>query len=64
MDHRGACGCEKNTGDGAGILLSIPQEFMKRVMRESVFSHIPVLLKPEVVSCAMFPLIWFFAEPG
>ena len=20
--HRGACGCEKNTGDGAGILLS------------------------------------------
>jgi glutamate synthase domain-containing protein 1 len=21
MDHRGGCGCEANTGDGAGILL-------------------------------------------
>ncbi|GAA4467773.1 glutamate synthase large subunit [Nibrella saemangeumensis] len=27
MDHRGACGCEPNTGDGAGILLQIPHEF-------------------------------------
>ena len=23
LDHRGACGCEDNTGDGAGILLSL-----------------------------------------
>ena len=27
MDHRGACGCEANTGDGAGILTDIPHEF-------------------------------------
>ncbi len=27
MEHRGACGCETNTGDGAGILLQIPHEF-------------------------------------
>jgi glutamate synthase (NADPH/NADH) large chain len=27
MDHRGACGCETNTGDGAGILIQIPHEF-------------------------------------
>ncbi|PSR53810.1 glutamate synthase large subunit [Adhaeribacter arboris] len=27
MEHRGACGCEKNTGDGAGILIQIPHEF-------------------------------------
>lgn len=27
MEHRGACGCENNTGDGAGILLQIPHEF-------------------------------------
>ncbi|WP_266366671.1 glutamate synthase large subunit [Tellurirhabdus rosea] len=27
MDHRGACGCEVNTGDGAGILFQIPHEF-------------------------------------
>src|SRR5258706_466729 len=27
LDHRGACGCEVNTGDGAGILLQIPTKF-------------------------------------
>jgi glutamate synthase (NADPH/NADH) large chain len=27
MEHRGACGCEPNTGDGAGILIQIPHEF-------------------------------------
>ncbi len=27
MDHRGACGCDPNTGDGAGLLLQIPHEF-------------------------------------
>ena len=24
LRHRGACGCEGNTGDGAGILLQVP----------------------------------------
>src|SRR6266446_1164859 len=28
LEHRGACGCETNTGDGAGILLQIPQNFL------------------------------------
>ncbi|HTX54375.1 MAG TPA: glutamate synthase large subunit [Candidatus Baltobacteraceae bacterium] len=28
--HRGACGCEANTGDGAGILLQIPDAFFRR----------------------------------
>jgi glutamate synthase (NADPH/NADH) large chain len=27
MAHRGACGCESNTGDGAGILIQTPHEF-------------------------------------
>jgi glutamate synthase (NADPH/NADH) large chain len=27
MEHRGACGCESNTGDGAGIMLQVPHEF-------------------------------------
>ncbi len=31
LDHRGACGCEKNTGDGAGILMQLPHKFLKRV---------------------------------
>jgi glutamate synthase (NADPH/NADH) len=27
MTHRGACGCEANTGDGAGILVALPHGF-------------------------------------
>ncbi len=29
LEHRGACGSEENTGDGAGILLQIPHEFFR-----------------------------------
>ena len=28
LDHRGACGCEANTGDGAGILIQVPHDFL------------------------------------
>jgi glutamate synthase (NADPH/NADH) large chain len=28
--HRGACGCEPNTGDGAGVLLQMPDRFLRR----------------------------------
>jgi glutamate synthase (NADPH/NADH) large chain len=28
--HRGACGCEVNTGDGAGILIQMPHAFLGR----------------------------------
>ncbi|MBW4516357.1 MAG: glutamate synthase large subunit [Timaviella obliquedivisa GSE-PSE-MK23-08B] len=31
LDHRGACGCETNTGDGAGILMGVPHKFLKKV---------------------------------
>ncbi len=31
LDHRGACGCEANTGDGAGILLQTPHKFLQKV---------------------------------
>jgi glutamate synthase (NADPH/NADH) large chain len=30
LDHRGGQGCEANTGDGAGILLQIPDAFFRR----------------------------------
>ncbi|MDA8413070.1 MAG: glutamate synthase large subunit [Desulfobacteraceae bacterium] len=30
LDHRGACGCEPNTGDGAGILMQIPDSFLRK----------------------------------
>ena len=27
MEHRGACGCDPDTGDGAGILIQVPHDF-------------------------------------
>jgi glutamate synthase domain-containing protein 1 len=29
LEHRGACGCEVNTGDGAGILIQTPDRFFR-----------------------------------
>ena len=29
MDHRGGCGFEENTGDGAGILMALPDSFFQ-----------------------------------
>ena len=31
LDHRGACGCEENTGDGAGVLMQVPHGFLRAV---------------------------------
>jgi glutamate synthase domain-containing protein 2/glutamate synthase domain-containing protein 1/glutamate synthase domain-containing protein 3 len=30
MNHRGACGCEPDSGDGAGILVKMPDAFFRR----------------------------------
>ena len=30
LTHRGACGCDPETGDGAGILIQVPHEFFAR----------------------------------
>ena len=32
LEHRGASGCEVNTGDGAGITLQIPDRFLRAVV--------------------------------
>ncbi|MBN1404187.1 MAG: glutamate synthase large subunit [Opitutales bacterium] len=31
MDHRGGCGCDPQTGDGAGIFLQLPTKFFRKV---------------------------------
>ncbi len=37
LDHRGAAGAEVNSGDGAGILMQVPDAFLREVARESGF---------------------------
>ena len=41
MDHRGACGCEQNTGDGAGILVGLPDKFLRRVAKSTFGVDLP-----------------------
>ena len=37
LDHRGACGCEPNTGDGAGILVQLPHTFFQKAAKAGGF---------------------------
>jgi glutamate synthase (ferredoxin) len=39
--HRGACGCEVNTGDGAGILIQMPDKFLRKEARSLGFTLPP-----------------------
>ena len=40
MDHRGGCGFEANTGDGAGILMALPHSFFNKVAEEEKQTNI------------------------
>jgi len=35
LTHRGACGCDETTGDGAGILMQMPHGFLKKVSADA-----------------------------
>ncbi|MBX3442725.1 MAG: glutamate synthase subunit alpha [Planctomyces sp.] len=41
MDHRGACGCEENTGDGAGMLTALPDPFLRKVAESDLGMELP-----------------------
>lgn len=43
MAHRGACGCEVNTGDGAGIVTAIPHDFLVKVVKQDLNCTLPKL---------------------
>ena len=38
MTHRGACGCEVDSGDGAGILVKMPDAFLRRECKKQRIS--------------------------
>lgn len=33
MVHRGACGCDNSTGDGAGLMVAMPHEYFTKVLK-------------------------------
>ncbi|MFP4223462.1 MAG: glutamate synthase large subunit [Phycisphaeraceae bacterium] len=41
MDHRGACGCEANTGDGSGIMTALPHSFLRKVAKRDADIDLP-----------------------
>ncbi len=41
LDHRGACGCDPNTGDGAGMLVTMPDKFLRRECRWRLGIELP-----------------------
>src|SRR5262249_50249134 len=38
LEHRGACGCEKDSGDGAGLLIQTPHRFLEKRCAELGFA--------------------------
>ena len=50
LDHRGACGCEVNTGDGAGVLLQMPHKFLEQACEQA---HIAALPAPGHYGCGL-----------
>lgn len=41
MDHRGGCGFEANTGDGAGILVALPHGFFRKIAKQELNEELP-----------------------
>ena len=42
MNHRGGTGAEPDTGDGAGILLSMPDAFFQKFAKQTGIENFPV----------------------
>ena len=50
LGHRGACGCDPETGDGAGILVQMPHRFMAKAAAE-LDIQLPEPLRYAVAMC-------------
>ena len=43
MEHRGGCGCEPTTGDGAGILTGMPHDFCVKAAKQDLGVDLPAV---------------------
>jgi len=56
LEHRGACGCDPETGDGAGILIQLPDRFLHRLDHEAGVDHLDICVAfAKGVRCGMLP---------
>jgi glutamate synthase (NADPH/NADH) large chain len=54
LEHRGACGCDSETGDGAGVLLQIPDRLLRECAAELGFA-LPAAGRYGVAMCFLPP---------
>ena len=52
LDHRGACGAEVNTGDGAGVLIQMPHKFLQRGLQEGAHRAARARRSTAAASCS------------
>ena len=50
LEHRGACGSDPNTGDGAGILVQMPDRFLRSAVALRAAGRRRVRRRPRVSS--------------
>jgi len=41
MSHRGGCGCDPHDGDGAGMLVGMPDGFLRKVAMDELGLELP-----------------------
>ena len=41
MSHRGACSCDNLTGDGAGVMVAIPDQYYRNVLKQEHYIDLP-----------------------
>src|SRR5438270_7278406 len=69
LEHRGASGAEKNTGDGAGVLIQLPDRFFRAVVdfelpEAGSYAAGMAFLAPETVDATMEAIEKLIAEEG
>lgn len=40
MEHRGACGCDNDSGDGAGVMTGIPHDFYSKILHDEGYNGV------------------------
>ena len=57
MEHRGACGCDNDTGDGAGVMTAIPHKLYEKALR-CVYAYCMCTVVPIIGVVKMYVIVY------